>query len=134
MLARFECAAANSGTICTTQHSSVMKCDMHARTPTVCYTNNRFQVGLEHNVHSLFIDLQSFPVQRNGLFNLPLFPLNVGQVVHRVSMSRVKAQCLAVTLLRFHYLPLLLQCIGKVAVCIREVGLQLDGTAVRVNG
>ena len=49
-------------------------------------------------------------------------------------MCGTQLECRVVTLLALLHQPLLLEGVGQVAVGIREVRLQLDGSSVGING
>ena len=78
--------------------------------------------------------LQRLQVKPCCLLNIPLLPLDVRQIVERVGVRGAQLQCRVVALLRLGHHALLLERVGEVAVGVGEVGLQLDGAPVGVNG
>ena len=78
--------------------------------------------------------LKGLQVQPRGLLDVSLLPLDVGEVVEAVGVGGGELERRVVTLLALHHQTLLLQGVGKVAVGVGEVWLQLDGPAVGVDG
>lgn len=81
----------------------------------------------------LWENLQGLEIETSCFFNVALLPLDVGKIVERICMCRTQPQCSIITLLCFNHLTLFLEGICQIAVCIGEVGLQLNGTAICVN-
>lgn len=77
--------------------------------------------------------LKRLQVQTGSLFDITLFPLDVGQVVEGICMSRAEPQRCVVAFFCLGNLALLFECIGQVAICIGEIGLQLDCTTVSID-
>jgi len=77
--------------------------------------------------------LECFAVEIDSLLCESLLTLDVGKVIQRVGMRRTKPQSCIVAFFRVLHVTLLLQGVRQVAVGIREVWLQLNGTSVCVN-
>ena len=73
-------------------------------------------------------------VEPDGLLGEALLPFDVGQVVQTVGVRGHQPERRVVALLGLGDQALLLERVGQVAVGVREVGLQLDGVTVRVDG
>ena len=78
--------------------------------------------------------LQRLEVEPGGLLDVTLLPLDVGQVVEAVRVGGAELEGRVVAFFRLGHVALLLQGVGQVAVRVGEVGLQLDGPPVRVDG
>ncbi len=78
--------------------------------------------------------LQRLQIESRRLFNIPLLPLDIRQVVQRVGVGGTQLEGGVVALLRLRDEALLLERVGEVAVGVGEVGLQFDGAPVGVNG
>ena len=77
--------------------------------------------------------LECFTVESDSLLRESLFTLDISEVVKWVGVGRTQSQRRVVTFLSIFHVSLLLQSVRQVTVRIREVGLQFDGTTVRVN-
>ena len=74
--------------------------------------------------------LQRLEVEPGGLLDVPLLPLDVGQVVEAVRVGGAELEGRVVAFFRLGHVALLLQGVGQVAVRVGEVGLQFQSRAV----